>query len=220
MLRVLRNAIVVVVTTMVLFAVQMWRSVPNPIHAPAQQFALTLEAAYRSVGEGATTVEAYTGPQGILGGAFTTAPPFDLGGNAEPLVRSYEALVAIHADECYVVRWSPRQSIFTGVLAPDLPCEVHPRLTQVGLFTRSANQPADAPSFDWTQVLPPKTFLAMWFLPVMIGGLAIVLQALISITLALIRPAHTTVPPFSTADSEREVPPVPVPATGQDSSPD
>jgi len=193
-----RNGAAIAVASAALIIAQVWRFVPNPAYAAERDTVLALEDAYRSVAGGGLSATSLTGSGGITGGAFNAPPPINLGGD-DPPTRDYEALVALHEGECYVVRWSPgattrRYDIVTALFTPDLPCEVSSRLLQPELFLRSWFQSADAPAFDWDPVLPSQTFQATWFIPTVIAALLIILQGLIGTTLAMISPARARIP--------------------------
>ena len=188
------NLTVVALAGAVMVVAQIARTVPNRDFAPASAFALELEAAYRSVAGGDVTVESFQQSDGIVGDSFVARLPIDLGGDASSVERSYLALVARHNGECYAIRWSPGGAAFTGVLAADLPCEPAPRLIQSGLFVRAASQQQTADAFDWSQVLPPPTFQARWFVPLLILMLFVALQGGSGIVLAFIRRPRGGIP--------------------------
>jgi hypothetical protein len=202
---VLRNAATVVASLLVLVLAYEMRTVTNEANAPARDFVAELEAAYRSVEFGGRDVEEYDGADGITGGSFITAVPLDLGDvKLEP--RPYEALVAVHAGECYVVRWTPGGAVLTGVLAPDLPCEPDPRLIQSALFVRAASQPPDSVEFRWDEVIPPPDYQARWFVPVLLLVVFLVAQGVVGLTLALIRPVRRRIPPLAIDVRARRTP--------------
>jgi hypothetical protein len=186
----------VVVALLVLVVAYAARTITNAAHAPAVEFVEELEAVYRSVELGGREVGEFDGTDGITGGSFVTRPPISLGGSElEP--RDYEALVAVHAGECYVIRWTPGGAAITGVLAPDLPCEPDPRLVQSSLFVRAASQPSSSETFRWDEVVPPADYQARWFVPILLVVVFLVAQGCVGLTLAVIRPVRRTVPPLA-----------------------
>lgn len=196
-MRLLRNGVVVAAGAAVLVIAQAGRFVPNPGYQAARDAVAVLESAHRSVVSGRASVMSFTGEDGIIGGEFTAAPPINLGGDVQP--RAYAVLMTLHGGDCYVIRWSPESTreydIVTALLTPQLPCEVGPTLLQQGLFARSWFQSTDGHPFDWKNVLPPPRFQVSWFIPVVIAALLLILQGAIGISLALIAPARSTLPP-------------------------
>ncbi len=198
--RLVRNGVVVLIGAVVFVVAQVGRFVPNPAYSAAGEYVLALEAAFQDVSSGRTSIQEFTGDDRIIGGEFTAPPPINLGGDTEPPERDYAVLLASYEGECYVIRWSPgavrQYDILTAVYTPGLPCEVGPRLLQPDLFVRSWFQSIDGGPFEWEKVLPPPTFQVSWFIPVVIAALLLILQGVIGISLAVITPGRSTIPPL------------------------
>ena len=205
--RIGRNLAAIAVAGLTLLVAQFARSVPNDEYAAAAAFVLVLEGGYRAIESGAASVDSFVGQSGIIGGAFTADLPFDLGDGARVEPRDYVALVGMHNQECYVVRWTPGGAVFSGVLAPDLPCEPAPRLIQPGLFIRAASQSPNASAFNWEDVLPPRESQARWFVPLVLVTVFVMLQGVVGATLALIRPVRHRIPPLTVSVGESRSPP-------------
>jgi hypothetical protein len=195
--RIGRNLAAIAVAALILLGAQIWRIVPNGEYGPALESAQALESAYRAVASGARSIDSYDGSTGITGGSFTTTLPIGSGAEGRVMERRYRALVTMHAGDCLVVRWAPHLPVSTGVLSPQLPCEPHRRLQPPSEFVLTAPQAADADEFVWDPVLPPRTLQATWFIPALMVALVMILQGLIGISLAFIRPSQTSVPPLA-----------------------
>lgn len=191
MVKLARNGLAFLAAVVVLVLAQAGRTVPNSAHDPALAAVGSLEDAYGAVVTGEASIDSLGGV--VVGAAFVAQVPFEFGGVAgEP--RNYRALVASHAGECYAVRWHEGGTPFAGVLEPDVPCEPSPALIYSSVFLRGASQPEALEAFKWGPALPPESYQARWFLPVMAAGVFAMLQSVIGIALVGIRPPRRAVP--------------------------
>jgi hypothetical protein len=192
-MKIVRNALAFVIAAVILVLAQAGRTVPNTAYDPALLSVGSLEDAYRAVVTGEASMASFTDQAGVVGDAFVAQVPFEFAGiTGEP--RDYRALVASYAGECYAVRWHEGGTPFAGVLEPEIPCEPSPSLIYSSVFQRGASQSQALERFNWGPALPPESYQARWFLPVMLAGVFVMLQSVIGIALVGIRPPRRAVP--------------------------